>query len=264
VVITGALEGWRATSKWTPQFFKERYGTLPLTVNGQHHTLSGFLPSRGGRPITIGEFIDLTLSSNDQNPAPYLRNVHLEKFIPELTADVEPLPDYFSPNWLDGPLSQPFNSRLHGGRCELYIGGRGGRFPVLHWDSWHIYTFLCQIYGIKEYTVFPPDQSKFLYPNGHHSSVDIENVDLNKFPLFAQAEAIKFQLHPGEILFVPPGWWHTQKILTPSITISASRVNASNWNDFSRYLREGAPAPVRPLVWVYMKGFKLLRTLYGC
>jgi histone arginine demethylase JMJD6 len=262
VVISGALDMWKALSRWTPEFFKARYGAVPLHVKGQPYTLGGFLP-RGddGKPLTLGEFIDLVLASTEENPAPYLRNVDIEKFLPELNADLAPLPDYFRPNWLEGSLAQPLNSRLHGGRFELYIGGAGGKFPVLHWDTWHIYTFLSQIYGVKKYTLFAPDQTPFLYAQGNKSQIDLENPDLEKFPLFAKATRIELELHPGEILFVPTGWWHTTKILTPSITVSASRVNASNWREFSRDLKAGAPLPVRPLVSAYLTSLRLYRTV---
>lgn len=264
VVISGALRDWPALQKWSPDFFKERYGCVPLKVEGQPYTLGGFLPEKkNGEPLTLGELIDLVLSSTDENPAPYLRNVHIEKFLPALNADLEPLPPYFSPNWLDGPFTSPLQSRLHGGRCELYIGGRGGKFPVLHYDTWHIYTFLCQLYGVKEYTIFAPGQTPFLYAKGNQSALpNLDNVDLEKYSLYAQATPIRFELHPGEILFVPTGWWHTTRILTPSITVSASRVNASNWSDFASDLACRAPKQVRPLVSTYLGGLALFRRFY--
>lgn len=264
VVITNALEHWNARTRWTPEFFKERYGDVPLHVEGQPYTLGGFLPIKDdSKPLTLGEFIDLVLASTDEHPAPYLRNVHIEKFLPELNNDLQPVPEYFYPNWLDGPLTQPLQSRLHGGRFELYIGGAGGKFPVLHWDTWHIYTFLSQIYGVKKYTLFAPDQTPFLYARGNRSPIDLENADLQQFPLFAQATRIELELQPGEILFVPTGWWHTAKILTPSITVSASRVNASNWREFSRDLKGRARLPVRPLLSAYLTSLRLYRTVTG-
>lgn len=261
VVITGALDRWRALTRWTPQFFKQTYGAVPLHVANQPYTLGGFLPKKNdGSPLTLGEFIDLVLASSDEKPAPYLRNVHIDKFLPELNADLHPVPDYFQPNWLEGPLAKPLDTRLHSGRFELYIGGTGGRFPVLHYDTWHIYTLLAQIYGVKRYILFAPDQTAFLYARGNQSQVDPENPDLEKFPLFVRATPLYCDLQGGEILFVPPGWWHTTRILSPSITVSASRVNAANWCDFSRDLKAKAPSHVRPLVGAYLAALRLYHT----
>jgi len=266
VVISGALEHWKACQTWSPEYFKERYGSMPLKVEGQNHTMPNYMPTgANSETITMSKFIDHVKSSSKENPAPYLRNVWIEKFIPELLADIDPMPEYFLPNWLEDRLAKPLYSRLHGGRAELYIGGRGGKFPVLHYDSWHIHTFLCQVYGTKEYTLFPPDQGAFLYRSDYHTSSisvdDIDNVDLKKYPLFAKATPIRLLLQPGEILVVPAGWWHMARIVTPSITVSVSRVNSTNWNDFARELREVAPAHLRPLVWAYLTSFRAIRAL---
>ena len=66
------------------------------------------------------------------------------------------------------------------------------------------------------------------------SIVDLERPDLSRFPLFAKATPTVFDLHPGETLFVPSGWWHTVKILSPSITISVNTANRPNWAAFVR------------------------------
>jgi hypothetical protein len=58
--------------------------------------------------------------------------------------------------------------------------------------------------------------------------------DLDRFPLFAQAQGIRFKLSPGETLFVPAGWWHTARIVTTSITVSINGANAPNWKSFTR------------------------------
>jgi hypothetical protein len=94
-----------------------------------------------------------------------------------------------------------------------------------------------QLYGTKEYLVFRPDQSRFLYPldgiEANKSGIsELENVDLSRFPLYAQAEGKRFELHPGETLFVPAGWWHTARIRSTSITVSINGVSAANWSDF--------------------------------
>jgi ribosomal protein L16 Arg81 hydroxylase len=63
---------------------------------------------------------------------------------------------------------------------------------------------------------------------------DAVDPDLSKFPLFAKAQGVRFQLHPGETLFVPAGWWHTARILSPSVTVSINGVNRANGRDFRR------------------------------
>ena len=147
---------------------------------------------------------------------------------------VEPMPDCTRPNWL---ASATFPSRVDLTYREIFIGGPGARFHVLHYDNYHTHAFLMQLFGDKEYMAYGPDQTPFLYPNTtrrlNESQVgDGIEPDLTMFPLFEKARGIRFQLHSGETLFVPAGWWHTARILSPSITISINGANKANWKDF--------------------------------
>jgi len=253
VVLGGALAGWPALDKWTPDYFKSRYGTKNLTIDGKKYTMA--------------DFIDRVSSSTPENPAPYLRNAVVDQLLPELLADINPEPPYFLPNWLDGKLGRVLRSRLHDGSPELYIGGCGAKFPFLHFDSYHTHAFLAQIYGVKEYTAFTEDQTPLIYVHPHQSNAsqipDIENPDLDKFPLFAEAIPMRFRLHPGEILFIPGGLWHTARILTPSISISVNRANASNWSTLTHDMCAKAPLPMKPIAAAYLSGIRAFRTLLG-
>jgi hypothetical protein len=252
VVISGALDQWKAMN-WTPEYFRNNFPDHPVSVDRQNYRMA--------------DFIELVINSSEENPAPYLRNAIIDRFLPRLLPDVHPLPEYFSPNWLVGPLSQMLRSRLHGGSEELYIGGRGGKFPFLHYDSWHTHAFLCQLYGRKEFTAYAPDQTPYLYvkPDRYNQSLiaDLENPDHEKYPLFARARAMRFYLDPGEILFIPPGWWHTARILNPSITVSVNRANASNWSELTRDMCSRAPLPMKAVAAVYLTGIRVFRTIYG-
>jgi histone arginine demethylase JMJD6 len=252
VVITGALTKWKAM-QWTPEYFRQDYPDKLAMIDGKQYR--------------IADLIDLVMHSTRENPAPYWRNAFIDRFAPELLADIEPLPEYFSPNWLEGPLSQMLQDQLHGGSAELYIGGAGGKFPYLHFDACHTHAFICQIYGTKEFTCFSEDQAKYIYvrPDRYNASMlpDLENPDYNKFPLFAQATPMRFLLEPGEILFVPGGLWHTAKILSPSISVSVNRANASNWTNVSRDICMSTKAIKRPVAAAYLAGLRVFRTMYG-
>jgi histone arginine demethylase JMJD6 len=252
VVISGAFPGWKAL-QWTPEYFRQRFPDHPLTIHGQKYRMA--------------ELIDLVLNSSDERPAPYLRNEIVDRFMPELLEDIQPMPEYFSPNWLDGPMAQLLHSRFDRGRAQFFIGGKGQKFPFLHFDGWHSHAFICQIYGTKEFTLYAPDQTPYLYvkPRQYNASQipNLEDPDYGKFPLFARAKPMRFHLEPGEMLFIPGGWWHTAKMLGPSITISVNRANASNWSSLTRDFWSTAPLPLKPVVAAYLTGMRVFRTLYG-
>ena len=146
------------------------------------------------------------------------------------------MPYCTKPNWLESRLF-PRGEKM--AAREIYIGGRGAQFHVLHYDGLHTHAFLMQLYGDKEYIVFSPDQTEFMYApkdgRDNESRIgDVLHPDLAQFPLFDQAQGVRFQLHPGETLFVPGGWWHTARILSPSVTVSINGVNRANGTAFTR------------------------------
>src|SRR5205814_4104465 len=124
----------------------------------------------------------------------------------ELQTDIAPMPACTRPNWLEHPL---ISLRWPLTFVELYIGGAGARFPVLHYDGLHTHAFLMQLQGVKEYIAFAPEQSPLMYQKSAKNRPNISNVDnvempdLARFPRFAQATGVSFKLHPGEMLFVP-------------------------------------------------------------
>jgi histone arginine demethylase JMJD6 len=215
VIITDALTNWKALGRWNLEFFKSKFHERSVVVDSKTYTMS--------------QLIELIEHSSCDRIAPYLRNQPLKKVFPELMSDVSPLPAYFSPNWLKGPFFPSQGSDL-----EIYIGGAGGSFPYLHYDGNYYYAFLCQLCGRKEFVAYGPDQTPFLYAKGshhrNHSEINsVDHPDLKRFPLFAQARGMRFELGPGEILYIPGGWWHTAKMITSSITVSMNSACRANW-----------------------------------
>jgi histone arginine demethylase JMJD6 len=240
VVVTDALKDWPALKRWSPEFFKREFGGMKLTLPAAGKGKGEYKGKSDGAntvEYTMERFIDRVMSSTDENPAPYFRNQVLYELFPSLKRDIEPLPEYFQPNWLPDHYMVKYVGEVlnRGAALELYIGGRGGAFPVLHYDGAGTHAFLMHVYGQKKFILYPPSQEEYLYPNPekqNNSLVnDLDNPDLKKFPLFAKAEPTVFILEAGELLFIPSHWWHTTKMLSPCISVSANVVNQSNWHE---------------------------------
>ena len=249
VIVTDVLSQWRALSRWNPEFFQTEFGDMEFTINDAEYGQATFNSNSSGK-YTMRQFIARVLESTPENPAPYFRNKSLYDLFPSLSKDIEPLPEYFFPNWLaDRYLVGQVGDVLNrGAAIEIYIGGEGGSFPVLHYDGAGTHAFLMQIFGRKQYIVFPPDDEQFLYvsPTKKNLSLlnNVEKPDLEKFPLFAKASPISFVLEPGELRFVPSHWWHTARMLTPSITISVNVLNQSNWHELVKFVDAGRRGPL--------------------
>jgi hypothetical protein len=76
----------------------------------------------------------------------------------------------------------------------------------------------CVVAGRRRFTLFPPEQVAHLYVGaiGHSptgtpvSQVDVAQPDLVRHPHFvrALAQAQVADLGPGDVLYLPPLWWH--------------------------------------------------------
>jgi len=251
VIVTDAMHQWKALTRWSPEFFQKQFGSMTFALpdaKGKSEYKAG-----GTTEYAMSRFIDLVLNSTDESPAPYLRNVPLYDKFPSLRDDIEPLPEYLEPNWLpDHYFVKSVGDVLNrGAAIEIYIGGTGGAFPVLHYDGAAAHAFLMQIYGRKRFILYPPEQTEFLYPSPERPNLSlIKNLnepDLERFPLFEKAVATTFVLEPGELFFIPSGWWHTTKMLTPCISISANVVNQSNWQALIDYTAKRVHNPLKAL-----------------
>lgn len=97
---------------------------------------------------------------------------------------------------------------------NLWLGAAGHSEP-LHFDPSD--GTLMLLHGKKRVVLFPPRQTKNLYPFGFYdilpfwvSQVDVDQPDLNVHPQFSQAEDERYEvtLSPGQLLFIPTHWWH--------------------------------------------------------
>ena len=220
VILTEFAKQWPAMGKWTPEFFSTKYGHLSKDVKGVYHT--------------VAEQMELIRSSTEEKPAPYSYNLDVDLVFPELSADVQPFLLGRSDRFVD-----PFWPKaLFRGviKHEVFFGGKGSMFPVLHVDLQHLHTQITQLYGDKEFFLFAPDQTPYMYPRKEYplySEVDhVFEPDLVRFPAFAKACGHREMLREGETVFFPTGWWHMTKIASPCISYGRSLLEDHNWNAF--------------------------------
>ncbi|MDH3636107.1 MAG: cupin-like domain-containing protein [Gammaproteobacteria bacterium] len=240
VVLTDATQDWPAMSKWSPEYLQRHYGQRSVKLRD--------FPDR---EIDLGSYMDMVIASSVENPTPYLWGIDIENLFPELMADMQPAIKFAEPDRIQSRL-HPLRFRIERTTAML-IGGAGARFP-LHFDLLHTLGFVTQVYGDKEFTIFPPSQSKYLYPNPKAPNrslvTDIAHPDLEKCPLFKQSKPLRTVVRKGETIFHPSGWWHTTRILTPSIAIVRSTVSPNIWSQFvTAYygpaMRKAAPMKTR-------------------
>jgi hypothetical protein len=128
------------------------------------------------------------------------------------------------------------DGRVRGSTGEFFFGSAGAS-PGLHHDG-PIESFLCQLIGAKQVNVFSPLDISFLYPAGswvdqlgHFSLVsDSFRGGGRRFPRFRQATKYTCRLEPGDVLYVPPHWYHDPMPEGPGVTLTLRKAPpAGEW-----------------------------------
>ena len=99
---------------------------------------------------------------------------------------------------------------------QLIWVGSGGHIVDLHYDQ--MLNFITMFSGTKRITLFPPSALPSMYPAPLHrkvggvprSMVKLLSPDIERYPNFQNAleQAQQVVLEPGDVLFIPPLWWH--------------------------------------------------------
>jgi Cupin-like domain len=80
-----------------------------------------------------------------------------------------------------------------------------------------------QIYGTKRLLLIDPTYSDRLYTYPDvpaKSQINPEALDVKRFPLFKQCTVLEHTLEPGDLAFIPKGWWH--HLTADQVSISAN------------------------------------------
>jgi hypothetical protein len=222
VVVIDAAQDWPALATWTPEYFKSKYGAQTVEVTY-------------GVKQQLAEVMDGVLASTAAKPGPYLHKVIIHQHMPSLLPDLEPENIYAFPMRFCSPL-MPQRFRRPDGYLKLLIGGVGGKFPLMHFDSDNSHATITEIYGDKEFVLFAPEDTAYIYPHANSPSTsqidDLDRVDLNKFPDFPKATQYRAVISPGETIFIPSRWWHSARVVTTSVSVCTNSMYSTNWSGF--------------------------------
>lgn len=227
VILTDAARDWPLYSRASPDYFRTHHGHQRVRVKGRDYQLA--------------ELMDLLEASTPDRPAPYPCKFEIAAELPELLEQVHPRFQHSLPERQTHSL-MPKKLYSYVNNLEVFFGGPGGRFPYLHFDVLHMHAWINQLYGHKEFTLYPPDQEHLLYvqPEMPWQS-GIENhqdPDYTRYPLLRDARHQSVVLNPGDTLFVPCGWWHTARSLDVTISVAFDQLAGDNWRDFRTDLCE--------------------------
>ncbi|MCA9263209.1 MAG: cupin-like domain-containing protein [Planctomycetales bacterium] len=206
LLMTEMTCNWPAMQKWSFPFFAQ------LGTERRIHVEEGNI-MQGQTQFRKLEFRDYVqqLMQADENagerPA-YLSVFSIFKAFPQLRSDVDfsILNDHKVKHTVAGWL------------------GPKGTVTGFHID-WGD-NILAQICGRKLVYLAAPQETPNMYVSRKFdqgttiSDVDIDRYDEVQWPRFRQVQLIRIVLHPGQMLFIPRGWWHYVRSLDKSISVS--------------------------------------------
>jgi histone arginine demethylase JMJD6 len=228
VLLSDAMQEWNAIGKITPDYLRRTYPDK--IVHAGHPAMD----------YRLGDMMDLIEASTPEHPSPYPCTMQLVAEIPELISHMPQRFDFSLPHRQDNWLlpARLFNPQTN--RPTLFFSGDGCDYPILHYDIKDMHTWVCQLYGTKEYVLFPPGQEQYLYvkPDQPAESkvVNAYAPDFERYPLLRNAKSVRIKLHAGDVMFMPCHWWHVTRTHGVSISFNFDQLAAENWDDFTRYI----------------------------
>lgn len=207
VIIEGALDDWPALELWQDgQYLKDKNGDAIVEVQAKRTSDENYeINSQAHKKeMSFGEFVDIVESGVETNDW-YMTANNTGKNLEALRRLRE---DIRYPEYLTDDKNEGF----------FWYGPKGIVTPIHH-DLTN--NFMAQVRGRKLVRLVAPFESAYVYNHMHcFSPVDLFNIDFDRFPLMREVRTIDIELGPGDLFFLPVGWWHAVKGLDISMTMT--------------------------------------------
>ncbi|XP_028393862.1 F-box protein At1g78280-like isoform X2 [Dendronephthya gigantea] len=229
VIITDVLKDWKA-SKWNKEFFVENYGDRQVVMKAVH----GKLHQAESIALPMRIFAQHSHEGRSKTWT-YLQDELFIQLHPELRKDLG------NPIYLREDFFKIFPKEVRPWNAMLLWGTAYSR-SYLHVDPYNWTGTNAVFYGKKLWKLYPPGQDEYLYvmPNKmsefplncfkYNSPIDAYDPDVKKYPKFLKAREISFEQKPGELLIIPPGWFHQAFNAVETIAVSSQVMNSQNYD----------------------------------
>lgn len=202
VIIENSIQDWPAIKKWSFNYLREKCGSSKVVTN---HYISSLR-----QETTFADFVDYIENPLNANTPRYLQEWHIYNDHPELLQDFGHLE----------VREYDVRPKLYGqSNMHLWIGQRGS-VTQMHADTQCIDVLHAQIVGRKQWILFGPDVELNQHDDG---AIDIEGFVRNRSSVILHGV-----LKPGDVIFLPMGWYHRICLLDNCISLGMQSLDEKN------------------------------------
>jgi oxalate decarboxylase/phosphoglucose isomerase-like protein (cupin superfamily) len=205
VLYKGIAKKWPAYQKWNLSYFKEVYGDRNVQIDASKGIVDPTAP-QVMETIKLKDYIE----EMEQGSRKYLKLSYLAQTEKSLQQDLDL-------NWLKN-----FRTKFSVGETfYMFIGGKSTITPMHNEFSTTIYI---QLYGRKKWIIYPPEERIFLNAiserRPYFFSHFIPGAVNKEYKLGKFARSYEVNMEPGDVLVVPPFFWHYVENQTDSIGVA--------------------------------------------
>jgi len=205
VIITKQIEDWPAFTKWNLEFIREVAGDKTVPLYDSRKTDYTKKVNEPDFEMTMSEYIDI-LEKGPTDLRIFLYN--LMKDVPSMKSDIQ---------W------PRLGIRLLKSMPLVFFGGQDAKV-FMHYDIDFPNIFHVHFDGQKQCVLVDPKETKYMYRLPYswlcNEDIDFDNPDFERFPALRKVTPYIANLNHGEMLYMPEGWWHYMKYLTPGFSLS--------------------------------------------
>jgi ribosomal protein L16 Arg81 hydroxylase len=208
-VLKGLTSEWKAMQLWTPEYFASRFGdALVEVVTGRESDPEHeYNFDQHKTQVAMRDYIRMVVEGGETNDFYLIAQNYLlgrpefQKLYGHITS-------------LDGYL----DDATMRGRVRVWIGPKG-IITRLHHDAAPV--MMAQVYGHKQVKLISPFHLSNVSSDGEWlCTLDLDHLDYTRFPKMRNVDILEVTLEPGDLLFIPLGWWHWVKGLDVTISLS--------------------------------------------
>jgi hypothetical protein len=194
VVMENITKDWPAKAKWSLEYFESLAGDKEVKLYDSKPSYGKKLQHAAETSMPIKEYFK-RLRNGENDLRMFFFNMFVE--LPILKNDFT-FPDH---------IGLKFFKKLP----VMFVGGNGAKVQM-HIDIDYADIFLCHFGGKKRVVLFSPEQTPLMYHVPYSFSslfdVDWDNPDYEKYPALKHLKGVVTELNHGDVLYIPPGWWH--------------------------------------------------------